>query len=120
MSTPQPPKRPRKGADLVAVPDLAARRAPVKPEEPPHKRFRDIETAIAGGGSERDVLWMVRRRLARLLDDPNLSARDVASNSRRLLEVDRAIRAIDEAAGGRGDGIGAATGTDDAPFDGSV
>ena len=60
----------------------------------------------------------VRTRLAKKLDDPNLSARDLASNSKRLLEVDRAIRAIDAAPGGSSDALRAAVTTDDEPFDG--
>lgn len=100
---------------LEAVPDLADARA--AKAVPPPRVFASIEAAVTGGATEREVLVTVRTRLAKMLDDVNLSARDLASNSRRLLEVDRSIRAIDAAAGGVGDGIGAATGTDDAPFD---
>jgi hypothetical protein len=113
-------KRPTGGADLSAVPSLPATRAAKKAAAAGPREFVHIEDALRANGSEREVLATVRLRLARLLDDPNLAPREVASNSRRLLEVDRSIRAIDAAAGGLGDTVGSATGTDDAPFDGSV
>ena len=72
------------------------------------------------GATEREVLVTVRPRLARKLDDPNLSARDLASNSKRLLEVDWAIRAIDAAPGGVLDSLRAAASTEDDPFNGQI
>lgn len=47
------------------------------------------------GGSSKDVLLTLRRRLARALDDEATPPRDLASLSRRLLEVDEQIRTID-------------------------
>jgi hypothetical protein len=110
-------KRTGTGAELSSVPAGATKRAARKPAE---RRFRSLEDAVKANGTEREVLVTLRFRLARFLDDPNIPAREFASNSRRLLEVDRSIRAIDAAAGGSGDTIGSATGTDDQPFDGSV
>lgn len=46
-------------------------------------------------GDNRDVMVMLRRRLAASIDAPETPARDLAALSRRLLEVDRTIREID-------------------------
>ena len=81
---------------LESVPSLAGKRAAKKAAQ---RVFATIEAAVTSGATEREVLAAVRARLARKLDDPNLSARDLASNSKRLLEVDRAIRAIDAGCG---------------------
>ena len=92
---------------LESVPSLARKRAAKKAGAAP-RTFATIEAAVTSGATEREVLVAVRTRLARKLDDPNLSARDLASNSKRLLEVDRAIRAIDAAPGGAWDALRAA------------
>lgn len=46
-------------------------------------------------GDNRDVMVMLRRRLAASIDDPSTPARDLAALTRRLLEVDKTIREID-------------------------
>ena len=46
-------------------------------------------------GDNRDVMVMLRRRLAASIDDPATPARDLAALTRRLLEVDKTIREID-------------------------
>jgi hypothetical protein len=46
-------------------------------------------------GSRRDVMVMLRRRLAASIDDPSAPARDMAALTRRILEVDKTIREID-------------------------
>ena len=102
---------------MESVPSLAGKRAAKKA---PARTFTTIEAAVTHGATEREVLVTVRTRLAKKLDDPNLSARDLASNSKRLLEVDRAIRAIDAAPGGAWDALRAAATTHDEPFDGRV
>ena len=60
--------------------------APAKP--------KTITEAVTTG-TTRDVLVASRDRIARALDDPNIAARDLASNSKRLMEVIRDIEAID-------------------------
>jgi hypothetical protein len=70
----------------------------VKPNEkpPPKKPVKPKTIAqAASSGSTRDVLVASRDRIARALDDPNIAARDLASNSKRLMEIIREIEAID-------------------------
>lgn len=49
----------------------------------------------AENGTRLDELRAMRRRIARSLDDPNTLARDLASLSRRQLEISREIEAIE-------------------------
>ena len=60
--------------------------APAKP--------KTISEAVTTG-TTRDVLVASRDRIARALDDPNIAARDLASNSKRLMELIREIEALD-------------------------
>lgn len=53
----------------------------------------------AEAGSRIEELWAMRRRIARALDDPNTQARDLASLSRRQLEIGKEIEAIEIAEG---------------------
>lgn len=46
-------------------------------------------------GTRLDELRAMRRRIAAALDDPNTAARDLASLSRRQLEIGREIEAIE-------------------------
>ena len=46
-------------------------------------------------GDNRDVMVMLRRRLAAAVDAPETPPRDLAALTRRLLEVDKTIREID-------------------------
>ena len=68
------------------------------------RAVKDGETAPTAPGSvldatehgdNRDVMVMLRRRLAASIDDPATPARDLAALTRRLLEVDKTIREID-------------------------
>ena len=68
---------------------VAADEKPVKPAKP----LTIAEAASAG--STRDVLVASRDRIAKALDDPNIAARDLASNSKRLMELIREIEALD-------------------------
>lgn len=79
---PEEPSMPR--AVLRAVSDDYRPRP-----EPIH----DVTSAITTG-TEQDVLEQVRLRLARTIDDPATSPRDLAAISRRLLEVDKQLRAL--------------------------
>ncbi len=71
---------------------LRAVRQDEKPAAP--KKAPTIAEA-ASSGSTRDVLVASRDRIARALDDPNIAARDLASNSKRLMELIREIEALD-------------------------
>ena len=68
----------------------------------------------AAADSRRALLVALRDRIAVDIDN-GVPARDLASLSRRLLEIARDIEAID--ASEDGDDIGAAAATPDEPFD---
>ena len=77
---------------------MAARKAPLRAVSADEKAAPAKPLTIAEaakGGSTRDVLIASRDRIARALDDPNIAARDLASNSKRLMEIIRDIEAID-------------------------
>ena len=84
----------------MAAPGKAPLRAVAADEKAKPAAPKTIAEAAARG-TTRDVLVTSRDRIARALDDPNISARDLASNSKRLMELIREIEAIDarEAAG---------------------
>lgn len=74
-------------------------------------------TGVSGAathGSRRDLLVALRDTIARDIDE-GVPPRDLASLSRRLLEIARDIEAID--AGLRGDDVGDAADTPDEPYD---
>ena len=62
--------------------------------ERPASRHTTIESASVAG-SVVDELRLTRARIARTLDDPNCPPRDLASLSKRLLEIGREIEAIE-------------------------
>lgn len=72
-------------------------------------------TEAADAGSRRELLVAMRTRVARAVQDPNCPARELASLTRRLMEIANDIEAID-AASGEG-GIGEAVATPDQAFD---
>ncbi|BBX63038.1 hypothetical protein MSAS_22120 [Mycobacterium saskatchewanense] len=77
---------PEKLASVVKHPSSARTRAP-----------RTLRAAIGPGGSERDTLVVLRRKLAALIDsDP--PAYQAVALMRQFREVDAQIRALDEAA----------------------
>lgn len=55
--------------------------------------YKSIEEA-AEKGTRLDELVQMRRRIARALDDPNTSTRDLASLSRRQLEISKEIEVL--------------------------
>jgi hypothetical protein len=72
----------------------------------PKAKPTSIEQA-AEEGSTLDELQLMRRRIARALDDPNCPPRDLASLSRRQIELGKEIDVIlarkrEEAGGGVG------------------
>ena len=79
---------------------------------PPRKRLRAVAdgeapprakraaksksvTQAAASGSTRELLTAMRARIAKAVEDPNTPARDLASLTKRLVEVVRDIEAID-------------------------
>lgn len=99
---------------------MASRQSPLRAVAPDEKakpvRVLTIAEA-AKGGSTRDVLVASRDRIARALDEPNIAARDLASNSKRLMEIIREIEAIDARAIEDGD---SGAEVDDGVFDASA
>ena len=67
--------------------------------------------AAADSGMRRELLVALRARIATDIDNPNTPARDLASLSRRLLEIVKEIEALDAEAGT--DDIGDAAATPD-------
>lgn len=72
-------------------------RAVTDDEKAPKAEPKTIAEA-AEAGDYRATLAKLRDRLAVTLDDPNTPARDLASTSRRFLEVCRELAALDERA----------------------
>lgn len=72
----------------------------------------------AEDGSQRELLVALRRRIAKTVNDEKCPPRDLASLSRRLLEIDAELRALD-AGSGEGD-LGQAGDIPDANFDSSA
>jgi hypothetical protein len=73
----------------------------VTPNEKPRRRAKKavatVTQAVANGTS-RDQLVAMRARIAKAIDDPNIRGADLASLSRRLLEIGKEIEALDAAA----------------------
>ena len=67
----------------------------------------------AAGGSERDLLVAMRDQIATNLDN-GVPPRDLASLTKRLMEITREIKAIDAAE--NGDDVGNAADTADEPW----
>ncbi len=78
---------------------MATRRAPlraVQPGDAPKAPERPkTVTEAADSGSTRELLVAMRARIAKAVEDPNTPARDLASLTKRLVEVVRDIEAID-------------------------
>lgn len=66
----------------------------VAPHEKPEKPEPKTILEAAQEGSRLAELKAMRLRLARALDDPNTSARDLGALSRRQLEIGKEIEAI--------------------------
>lgn len=90
------------------------RQSPLKVVSPPDGLLTSIRDA-ATSGSQRDLLVAMRDRVAEDLDSGVLP-RDLASLTKRLLEIVREIEAIDAA--DRGDDVGDAATTPDEPWAG--
>lgn len=81
----------RKAQLRVVAPDEkpAKKAAPKKVNKP------KTVTAAAEAGTTRDLLVAMRDRIAKAVEDPNTPPRDLASLTKRLIEVVRDIEAID-------------------------
>lgn len=76
----------------------------VKPgETAPRRRVKSITTA-ANGGDHRELLVALRSRVAKTVENPNCPPRDLAALSRRLIEINKEIEAIDAKAAEEQDG----------------
>lgn len=76
---------------------MGVRKSPLRavgPNEAPPTAPRTIEEA-SRSGSVLDELKLTRARIARTLDDPNCPPRDLASLSKRLMEIGREVEAIE-------------------------
>jgi hypothetical protein len=69
----------------------------VSPGEKPPKRPKTV-TQAADAGTPRELLVALRTRIAKQVEDVNCPPRDLASLSRRLLEIAKEIEALDAAA----------------------
>lgn len=52
-------------------------------------------TQAAANGTTRDLLVALQNRVATAVENPNTPARDLAALTKRLMEIDREIEAID-------------------------
>lgn len=64
-------------------------------EAAPKSRRAKTVAEAADAGSTREMLVAMQTRIAKAVDDPNTAARDLASLTKRLVEVTRDIEAID-------------------------
>jgi hypothetical protein len=65
-------------------------------EKPARKKAEPKSVAEASAdGTARQELVALRSRIAKAIDDPNIRGADLASLSRRLLEIRKEIEAID-------------------------
>ena len=85
----------------------------VKPGE--RSRERTVLQA-AKSGDQRDLLVAMRTRVAKAVQDPETPARDLASLTKRLMEIAKEIEAIDTREGERQP----AGGGEDVAFDASA
>ena len=85
---------------------MAARRGPLRavaadekaPAKKPTRRPTKAKTVVeaAKSGTDRELLVAMRDRIAEDLDSRSTLARDLASLSKRLMELQREIKAIDD------------------------
>ena len=76
---------------------MAARKAPLRAvtsADAPKPKPRTVAEA-ASNGTAREELVALRSRIARAIDDPDIRGADLASLSRRLLEIRKEIESID-------------------------
>lgn len=66
----------------------------VSADEKPEKGAKTV-TEAADSGTQRELLVALRSRIARAVADPKTMPRDLASLSRRLIEIAKEIEGID-------------------------
>lgn len=98
---------------MAGKPDLSV--VPPGAKAPKAKPPKNISEALDGSG--RDVLWAMRRALARKLDDGEVSSNAIASAYKELRELDRLIRSIDAR---EQDGASRGSDVQDGDFDASA
>ncbi len=76
-------------------------------DETPKRRRKLTISQAADRGSLRDQLVALRGRVAKAVEDPKCPPRDLASLSRRLIEIGKEIAAIDAQADEEGGGAAA-------------
>lgn len=77
---------------------MPSRKSPLRAVEPGEKAVPKPPVSIeeaAERGDDLSELKLTRRAIARKLDDPNCPARDMASLSKRLMEIGKEIAAIE-------------------------
>nr|DAS24119.1 MAG TPA: hypothetical protein [Caudoviricetes sp.] len=76
---------------------MAATLRVVSDGEKPGRRRRTPSTVSQAvkEGTSRDVLTTLRARIAQTIDDPGTPPRDLAALSRRLVDIDKELRAMD-------------------------
>ena len=89
---------------------MAARKLKAVPSEPVDMPMPPPTVKAAAAGTYRELLVALRDNIAGQIDE-GIQARDLASLSRRLLEISKEIEAIDAA--DNGDDIGEAAVTPD-------
>jgi hypothetical protein len=75
-----------------------AARKPLRAVAPDEKPVRKSPTTVAeasSDGTARDELVALRARIAKAIDSPDIRGADLASLSRRLLEIRKEIDVID-------------------------
>ena len=77
---------------------MTSRLRAVSPDEKPPKSTPKSVTQAADDGTPRELLCALRTRIAKQVEDVNCPPRDLASLSRRLLEIAKEIEALDAAA----------------------
>lgn len=89
------------GAAAPTPPAAASPAAPTDTPRPPRPmprtEMRSVTQAIREG-TNRDVLAMIRRSMASIVDDPDAYPRDRIAASKSLIDVDERIRTLDEQA----------------------
>lgn len=89
---------------------MGARKLRAVPDKPVQPSAVPVTVKAAAAGSYRELLVALRDNIAGQIDE-GIQARDLASLSRRLLEISKEIEAIDAA--DNGDDIGEAAVTPD-------
>lgn len=109
---------PPRSRNLHPVPDVDSTEstapAPTEPAQAPAKPRPKTIVAAAADGSQLELLIALRSRIAKTIQSPKCSARDMAALSRQLREIAKEIDALE--AVDREDSITGAASTPDEPW----